>query len=51
MSATKPKAPTNEWSCKLDEGPAGLSYVRWSPDSRHLLTISQFQVMIRTLQF
>ncbi|KAL6311450.1 hypothetical protein AAG906_005370 [Vitis piasezkii] len=27
-----------EWTCKIDEGPAGIAYARWSPDSRHILT-------------
>lgn len=32
-----------EWTCKIDEGPAGIAYARWSPDSRHILTTSEFQ--------
>ncbi|XP_031392138.1 WD repeat-containing protein WRAP73 isoform X4 [Punica granatum] len=35
-----------EWTCKIDEGPAGIAYARWSPDSRHILTISDFQLRL-----
>ncbi|XP_047939297.1 WD repeat-containing protein WRAP73 [Salvia hispanica] len=35
-----------EWTCKIDEGPAGISYARWSPDSRHILTTSEFQLRL-----
>ncbi|KAE8703477.1 ubiquinol-cytochrome c reductase complex chaperone CBP3-like protein [Hibiscus syriacus] len=35
-----------EWTCKIDEGPAGIAYARWSPDSRHLLTTSEFQLRL-----
>lgn len=35
-----------EWTCKIDEGPAGVSYARWSPDSRHILTTSEFQLRL-----
>lgn len=35
-----------EWTCKIDEGPAGIAYARWSPDSRHILTLSDFQVRL-----
>lgn len=33
-----------DWSCKIDEGPAGISNLLWSPDSRHVLSVSEFQV-------
>jgi WD40 repeat protein len=33
-----------EWKCKIDEGSAGLNQVNWSPDSRHILTTSDFHV-------
>jgi hypothetical protein len=33
-----------EWKCKIDEGSAGLIQVCWSPDSRHILTTSDFNV-------
>ncbi|XP_040947724.1 WD repeat-containing protein WRAP73 isoform X3 [Gossypium hirsutum] len=35
-----------EWTCKIDEGPAGIAYARWSPDSRHILTTSEFQLRL-----
>ncbi|KAF6149891.1 hypothetical protein GIB67_008612 [Kingdonia uniflora] len=35
-----------DWTCKIDEGPAGISYARWSPDSRHILTTSDFQLRL-----
>ncbi|KZV41070.1 hypothetical protein F511_14046 [Dorcoceras hygrometricum] len=35
-----------EWTCKIDEGHAGISYARWSPDSRHILTTSEFQLRL-----
>ena len=34
-----------EWKCKIDEGSAGLIQVNWSPDSRHILTTSEFNVL------
>lgn len=33
-----------DWRCKIDEGLAGLEAVRWSPDSRHILSTAEFQV-------
>jgi len=33
-----------EWTCKIDEGSAGLIDVCWSPDSRHILTTADFHV-------
>ncbi|XP_052286453.1 WD repeat-containing protein WRAP73-like isoform X1 [Dreissena polymorpha] len=35
-----------EWKCKIDEGSAGLCDVRWSPDSRHILTTADFHLRI-----
>jgi len=35
-----------EWKCKIDEGSAGLVQVNWSPDSRHILTTSDFHLRI-----
>ncbi|KAG6497513.1 WD repeat-containing protein WRAP73-like isoform X1 [Zingiber officinale] len=35
-----------EWTCRIDEGPAGVLYARWSPDSRHILTTSEFQLRL-----
>ncbi len=31
-----------EWHCRVKEGVAGLSKVQWVPDSRHILTFSDF---------
>eukprot|EP00462_Mataza_sp_D1_P005949 CAMPEP_0175125378 /NCGR_PEP_ID=MMETSP0087-20121206/3284_1 /TAXON_ID=136419 /ORGANISM="Unknown Unknown, Strain D1" /LENGTH=553 /DNA_ID=CAMNT_0016407211 /DNA_START=41 /DNA_END=1699 /DNA_ORIENTATION=+ len=33
-----------EWTCKIDEGLAGLSHACWAPDSRHVLTTTDFQL-------
>ena len=33
-----------DWSCKIDEGVAGLTHAMWSPDSRHILTTTEFKV-------
>lgn len=35
-----------EWTCKIDEGSAGLKGVRWSPDGRHILTTADFHLRI-----
>lgn len=35
-----------DWTCKIDDGPAGIAYARWSPDSRHILTTSDFQLRL-----
>lgn len=36
----------SEWTCKIDEGSAGLVDIRWSPDSRHILTTADFHLRI-----
>lgn len=36
--------PQSDWHCRLDEGAAGVSYVRWAPGSRHLFTVSDFSL-------
>ena len=33
-----------QWTCKIDEGSAGLIDICWSPDSRHILTTADFHV-------
>jgi WD40 repeat protein len=33
-----------EWSCKIDEGMAGLLSAIWTPDSRFILTVSEFKL-------
>ncbi|KAK1274391.1 hypothetical protein QJS04_geneDACA012497 [Acorus gramineus] len=35
-----------EWTCRIDEGPAGIAHARWSPDSRHILASSDFQLRL-----
>ncbi|XP_066926151.1 WD repeat-containing protein WRAP73-like [Clytia hemisphaerica] len=35
-----------EWTCKIDHGSLGLVYARWSPDSRHILSTSDFKLRI-----
>ena len=36
----------DDWNCRIDEGTAGLSGIRWAPDSRHVMTISDFQLRL-----
>uniref|UniRef100_A0A3Q0KCX1 Putative wd-repeat protein n=1 Tax=Schistosoma mansoni TaxID=6183 RepID=A0A3Q0KCX1_SCHMA len=35
-----------DWTCKVDEGSAGLLSAIWSPDSRHFLTTTDFYLRI-----
>ncbi|XP_012220138.2 WD repeat-containing protein WRAP73-like [Linepithema humile] len=35
-----------QWKCKLTEGSAGLQNVTWSPDSKYILTIADFNIQI-----
>eukprot|EP00127_Corallochytrium_limacisporum_P005907 Clim_evm52s214 gene=Clim_evmTU52s214 len=35
-----------EWSCKIDQGAAGLSWACFAPDSRHVLTASDFNLKL-----
>ena len=35
-----------EFSCRISEGVAGVVDVLWAPDSRHLLTVADFQLHI-----
>ena len=32
------------WNCKISEGVAGLVHVRWTPDARHIVTVSDYQL-------
>ncbi|ETP35808.1 hypothetical protein F442_16138 [Phytophthora nicotianae P10297] len=32
------------WTCKISEGVAGLVHARWTPDVRHVVTVSDFQL-------
>ncbi|GMH33685.1 hypothetical protein BSKO_01519 [Bryopsis sp. KO-2023] len=33
-----------EWTCKIDEGPAGITGARWCPDARSILVTADFQL-------
>lgn len=35
-----------QWKCKLIEGSAGLQAVTWSPDSKYIFTIADFNIQI-----
>lgn len=35
-----------EWTCKIDEGSAGLTACYWTPDSRHILTMADFHLRL-----
>ncbi|XP_029842869.3 WD repeat-containing protein WRAP73 [Ixodes scapularis] len=35
-----------QWKCKISEGPFGITGAYWSPDSRHILTVADFQIRI-----
>ncbi|CAN7987120.1 unnamed protein product [Ixodes hexagonus] len=35
-----------QWKCKISEGPYGITGAYWSPDSRHILTVADFQIRI-----
>lgn len=35
-----------DWTCKIDEGSAGLIKAQWSPDGRHVLTTANFNLRI-----
>jgi len=35
-----------EWTCLIEEGLSGLTFARWVPDSRQIITISQFQLKL-----
>ena len=36
----------SEWQCKIDEGLAGLVNCLWAPTSRHVITISEFNLRL-----
>lgn len=36
----------SEWQCKVDEGLAGMVSCRWAPTSRHILTVSEFNLRL-----
>lgn len=33
-----------EWTCKIDEGPAGIKHARWTPDGLSLVLVADFCV-------
>lgn len=33
-----------DWTCKIDEGPAGITGARWCPDARSILLTADFQI-------
>eukprot|EP00697_Spironema_sp_BW2_P004277 gnl/Spiro4/15820_TR8515_c0_g1_i1.p1 gnl/Spiro4/15820_TR8515_c0_g1~~gnl/Spiro4/15820_TR8515_c0_g1_i1.p1 ORF type:complete len:470 (-),score=132.29 gnl/Spiro4/15820_TR8515_c0_g1_i1:102-1448(-) len=35
-----------DWTCKIDEGAAGVVHARWSPDGRHILTTADFNLRV-----
>lgn len=35
-----------EWTCKIDEGIAGVEAARWTPDGLHILLVAEFQIRI-----
>lgn len=35
-----------QWKCKLTEGSAGLQSVAWSPDSKCIITVADFNVSV-----
>ena len=37
-------AEENDWKCKIDAGAEGVMHMRWSPDSRHVVTIAEFNL-------
>ncbi|KAG2439894.1 hypothetical protein HYH02_010524 [Chlamydomonas schloesseri] len=36
----------SEWTCKIDEGPAGVQAVRWSPDGACVLVVAEFGLRV-----
>jgi len=36
----------SDWNCKIDEGVVGLSHCRWVPDSRQIITVSDFNLRL-----
>lgn len=35
-----------EWQCKIDEGLAGMVNCVWAPTSRHVITVSDFNIRL-----
>jgi len=32
------------WTCKIDEGPAGITHARWTPDACQIITVAEFSI-------
>ena len=39
-------AEEQDWKCKIDAGVEGVTHMRWSPDSRHVLTHADFNTRV-----
>lgn len=35
-----------QWSCRINEGVAGITSVQWSPDARHIITTADFHLSL-----
>jgi len=35
-----------DWTCKIDEGPAGVNAPRWSPDGQNIILVADFQIRL-----
>lgn len=35
-----------DWTCKIDEGPAGIAHARWTPDGRQIITVADFNIRL-----
>ncbi len=35
-----------EWTCKVDEGAAGVHSARWSADGQHILIVANFHIRL-----
>ena len=37
---------SSTWKAKISEGMAGVSDIRWAPDSRHIISLAEFSVKL-----
>lgn len=37
---------TADWNCRIDESTGGLTGIKWAPDSRQVITVSDFQLRL-----
>ncbi len=35
-----------QWRCRITEGVAGICWTGWAPDSRHILTLTDFSLAL-----